>query len=56
MELLENNDLGLNLTDLLCDNPLCHLLEYSQSLLDDHDRLRVAHEGAGFLFRDSLGE
>jgi len=42
VELLEDDGLGLNLTDLLGDDPLGHLLENEETLLDDHNRLAVA--------------
>jgi len=54
MELLEDDGLGLNLADLLEDDPLGHLLEDNETLLDDLDGLGVADD-LGLLLYD-LGE
>jgi len=42
--LLEDDGLSLNLADLLSNDPLGHLLEDNQTLLDDLDSLRAADE------------
>jgi len=42
VELLEDDGLSLDLADLLEDDPLCHLLQDEQALLDDFDGLGVA--------------
>jgi len=42
LELLENDGLGLDLTDLLGDNPLGHFLNNEEALLNDLDALTVA--------------
>jgi len=41
--LLECDDLGFNLANLLGDDSLGHFLEYSKSLLDDRNVRRVAN-------------
>jgi len=43
MELLEDDSLRLNFTNLLSDDTLGHLLQYKQTLLDDLDSLSVAN-------------
>jgi len=53
-ELLKDDGLSLNLADLLEDDPLGHLLEDEQALLDDLDGLSVADD-LGLLF-DGLAE
>jgi len=42
--LLEDDCLSLNFADLLCDNPLCHLLKNNKLLLDDLDLLSMAND------------
>jgi len=42
VELFEDNSLSLNLADLFGDDPLGHLLEHKEALLDDLNRLAVA--------------
>jgi len=42
--LLKDDSLGLNFADLLGDDPLSHLLQNNQTLLDNFNALRVAHE------------
>jgi hypothetical protein len=42
VELLEDNSLSLDFADLLCDDPLSHLLEDNKTLLDDLNLLGVA--------------
>jgi len=54
MELLEDDGLSLDLADLLKDDPLGHLLEDEQALLDDLDSLGVADDV--LLFCDNLAE
>jgi len=54
MELLEDDSLCLNFTNLLSDDTLGHLLEYKQTLLDDLDSLSVANYLLSGL--DLLGE
>jgi len=44
VELFENDGLSLDLADLLSDDPLSHLLEDEETLLDDFDGLAVAYE------------
>jgi len=44
LELLKDDDLGLDFADLLGDDPLGHLLEDEKALLDDGDGLGVANE------------
>jgi len=44
VELLEDDSLGLNLADLFEDDPLGHLLEDEETLLDDLDGLGVADD------------
>jgi len=53
VELFEDDGLGLNLADLLGDDPLGHLLEDKQALLNDLNRLAVA-DNFLFLYDDSL--
>jgi len=50
MELFEDNCLGLNFADLLEDDPLGHLLEDEETLLDDLDCLSVADNLLGGLY------
>jgi len=53
VELFEDNSLSLNLADLFGDDPLCHLLEHNEALLDDLNRLAVADYFL-FLLNDDL--
>jgi len=54
-ELFEDDGLGLDVTDLLGDDPLGHLLQDEEALLDDLDGLGVTHE-LGVFLNDGLGE
>jgi len=56
VELLEDDGLGLNLTDLLGYDPLGHLLENEEALLDDHNRLAVADDFLLILDNSLAGE
>jgi len=47
VELLKDDGLGFNCADLLRNNPLSHLLENQEALLNDLNGLAVAHELAG---------
>jgi len=54
-EWLEDNGLSLNFTDLLGDDPLGHLLENEETLLDDLDALGVTNDFL-FLNNNLLGD
>jgi len=54
-ELLEDDSLSLDVADLLGDDPLGHLLQDEETLLDDRDGLSVADE-LGILLDDGLRE
>jgi len=54
VELLKDDGLGLDLADLLSDDPLGHLLEDHKALLDDLDLLGVADNV--LLLLNHLGE
>jgi len=54
MELLEDNGLSLNFTDLFSDDPLGHLLKYNKTLLYDFNLLRVTDKL--FFIDDGLAE
>jgi len=51
VELLKDDGLGLDLADLLSNDPLGHFLDDCETLLDYLDGLAVAHE-FGFMFND----
>lgn len=55
VELLEDDSLGLNFTDLFGDNSLRHLLEDDKSLLDDLNTLHTANN-LMFLLDNNLFE
>jgi hypothetical protein len=50
--LLEDDGLSLNLADLLGDDPLGHLLENDQALLNDFNTLSAADELVLLLYND----
>lgn len=54
MELFEDDGLGLDLANLFGDDPLGHLLEDEETLLDDLDLHGVADESLGGIY--DLGE
>jgi len=54
VELLEDNGLCLDFADLLRDDPLSHLLDYKETLLNDFNRLTVANDFLLFHY-DGLG-
>lgn len=55
VELLKHDGLSLHFTDLLSDDPLGHLLQDEEALLDDLDGLGVANEFLGLLGNECLG-
>jgi len=55
-ELVEDNRLGLNFTNLFSDNLLGHLLEDEETLLDNLDALGVADEFFMLLDNSLLGD
>jgi len=55
VELLEYHSLRLDVTNLLRDDPLSHLLKDEETLLDDRDRFSVADDLLLLLDDSSLG-